>query len=71
MNNFLNVNSNFHFNSGGPIQVAHNDAICVFDIIGVTSFGPPVCGLKVPAVYARVAFFLDWIERMVWPNEKK
>lgn len=36
-------------------------------VVGVTSFGIS-CGSALPSVYARVAFYLDWIESIVWPN---
>jgi secreted trypsin-like serine protease len=55
------------FHSGCPIQVSHNDAICVYSIVGMKSFGPSKCGAKVPAVYTRVMSYLDWIEGIVWP----
>jgi secreted trypsin-like serine protease len=53
--------------SGGPIQIAHTDASCVYDIVGLTSYGPFKCGTKTPAVYTRVTSYLDWIEAEVWP----
>lgn len=36
-------------------------------LVGVTSFGI-TCGSTLPSVYARVAFYADWIERIVWPS---
>lgn len=58
------------FISGGPIQIAHQDAPCVYDIIGLTSFGAGVCG-KAPAIYTKVSFYLDWIEKIVWPQVRR
>lgn len=63
---FRNLTLTFLF-SGGPIQITHSDASCVFDIVGVTSSGSFKCGSKVPSTYTRVASFLDWIEEKVWP----
>lgn len=50
--------------SGGPLQIIlpPNE---MAQIVGVTSFGYS-CGSRIPAVYARVAFYLDWIEQVVW-----
>lgn len=55
--------------SGGPIQVSHSDALCVYNIVGLTSYGSFKCGDKTPAVYTRVSRYLDWIEQKVWPNQ--
>ncbi|XP_055524826.1 serine protease snake-like isoform X2 [Wyeomyia smithii] len=51
--------------SGGPLQITKQENHCVFYIIGITSFGQ-TCGSTVPAIYTRVASFLDWIEPIVW-----
>lgn len=66
LNKNLNIQINF-FVSGGPIQIGHDDAICVYDIVGVTSFGCAICG-KLPAVYTKVWNFRTWIEKIVWPS---
>lgn len=50
--------------SGGPLQLVQNR---ISTIVGVVSFGLS-CGSTVPSVYARVAFYLDWIENVVWPS---
>lgn len=55
----------FHY-SGGPIQSAHDDATCVYDIIGMTSYGIYLCGTSTPAVYTMVYPYLAWIEEIVW-----
>ncbi|RZC43129.1 serine protease snake-like, partial [Asbolus verrucosus] len=48
--------------SGGPLQIYHiNDDIkCMYDIVGVTSFGK-ACSAS-PGVYTRVSQFIQWIE---------
>ncbi|KAJ8921898.1 hypothetical protein NQ315_008531 [Exocentrus adspersus] len=59
--------------SGGPLQIYHNDsdgAHCMYDIVGVTSFGK-ACGLakNSPGVYVRVSNYIKWIEDVVWPEQ--
>ncbi|XP_058812944.1 serine protease snake-like isoform X2 [Topomyia yanbarensis] len=51
--------------SGGPLQITKQENHCVFYLIGITSFGQ-TCGSTVPAIYTRVAAYLDWIEPIVW-----
>lgn len=48
--------------SGGPLQVLHNEHRCMYKIIGVTSFGRGCGNIGVPGVYTRVSYFIDWIE---------
>lgn len=52
--------------SGGPIQIT-NISNAVSTVIGVVSFGEG-CATAVPAIYTRVAYYLDWIESYVWPD---
>lgn len=53
--------------SGGPIQIVKNNPYCMYDIVGVTSFGK-FCGFKnSPAVYTKVSYYIPWIESIVWP----
>lgn len=54
--------------SGGPLQVYMDDLHCTYVIEGIVSFGP-TCGKGFPAVYTRVEAYLDWIIKIVWPNE--
>jgi hypothetical protein len=35
----------FTFSSGDSLQVSHADAICVYNIVGLTSYGPIRCFL--------------------------
>ena len=51
--------------SGGPVQNYKSSRFST--VIGVVSFGVQ-CGGKWPSVNTRVAYYLDWIETMVWPN---
>ncbi|XP_015112762.1 serine protease snake [Diachasma alloeum] len=52
--------------SGGPLQI-YNVETCMHVIVGITSFGK-LCGTPdFPGVYTRVAYYLDWIESIVWP----
>ncbi|XP_062552040.1 serine protease snake-like [Armigeres subalbatus] len=53
--------------SGGPIQVILEPKGCTFHVIAVTSLGPKSCGDS-PALYTRVAGYIDWIEKIVWKN---
>ncbi|NP_001166061.1 serine protease 142 precursor [Nasonia vitripennis] len=53
--------------SGGPLVVYSENEECMYDIIGVTSFGK-LCGSVAPGVYSRVYAYLAWIESIVWPN---
>lgn len=61
--------NNFCFaDSGGPLQIISSDNKCVYEILGITSFGS-ACGISgAPSVYTRVAAYLDWIENKVWPS---
>lgn len=53
--------------SGGPLQTFSSPAIG--KVVGVVSFGIS-CGTILPGVYTRVAYYLDWIESIVWPDSK-
>lgn len=52
--------------SGGPLQLIQEDAELA-QVVGIVSFGIS-CGTRLPSIYTRVAFYLDWIESHVWPN---
>ncbi|KXJ83634.1 hypothetical protein RP20_CCG002634 [Aedes albopictus] len=55
--------------SGGPAQVIRQKRGCLWYVVGVTSTGCS-CGKKnTPAIYTRVASYIDWIEQEVWGNE--
>ena len=52
--------------SGGPLQFFPlNSSIAT--VVGIVSFGVS-CGSTLPSLYTRVAYYLDWIEPIVWPN---
>ncbi|KAK0085947.1 hypothetical protein PV325_004190 [Microctonus aethiopoides] len=52
--------------SGGPLQILH-PSYCLYELVGITSFGK-LCGiLKYPSVYTSISYYLEWIESIVWP----
>jgi len=55
--------------SGGPLQVYHPYQSCMYEVVGVTSFGKGCGNINTPGVYTRVYNYLDWIEGIVWPNQ--
>ncbi|XP_046835710.1 serine protease snake-like [Vespa crabro] len=54
--------------SGGPLQLPHPVYSCLFQIIGITSFGEGCAVVNSPGVYTRVSHYLNWIEDIVWPE---
>ncbi|XP_050546255.1 serine protease Hayan-like [Daktulosphaira vitifoliae] len=52
--------------SGGPLVIRSEKNPCVFNLIGVTSFGKYCATENSPGVYTRVSSFLSWIEQNVW-----
>lgn len=52
--------------SGGPLQLFEQQTEQT-KIVGIVSFGVS-CGTKLPSIYTRVAYYLEWIELHVWPN---
>lgn len=56
--------------SGGPIQIMAQGNSCVYYVIGITSFGKSCAVSNAPGVYTKVSYYLNWIERVVWPEEK-
>ncbi|XP_026807478.1 serine protease Hayan-like [Rhopalosiphum maidis] len=53
--------------SGGPLVVRSEKNACVFNLIGITSFGKFCATENSPGVYTKVSAFLPWIEQIVWP----
>lgn len=54
--------------SGGPLQL-FNHNVHMADIVGIISFGKG-CGYRLPAIYTRVAYYVGWIERIVWTEDR-
>ncbi|XP_026479124.1 serine protease snake-like [Ctenocephalides felis] len=52
--------------SGGPLQTYLEVPYCMYDLIGVTSFGITCGVVGSPGVYTRVSEYLPWIEQIVW-----
>ncbi|XP_012143955.2 serine protease 1 [Megachile rotundata] len=52
--------------SGGPLQIIHPQNLCLFQVIGITSFGQGCALIDTPGVYTRVSHYLNWIEDTVW-----
>lgn len=59
-------NDSCHGDSGGPLQ-HFPGGTNMAEIVGIVSYGV-ACGTELPSVYTRIAFYLDWIESIVWPN---
>lgn len=53
--------------SGGPIQI-HHSVECMYAVVGITSFGIRCAELDSPGIYTRVYPYIDWIEKIVWPQ---
>ncbi|XP_063914729.1 clotting factor G beta subunit-like [Zophobas morio] len=53
--------------SGGPMQIFHpgDDVECMYDIIGVVSFGKACPSSS--GIYVNVSAYIGWIENIVWP----
>ncbi|XP_063911591.1 serine protease snake-like [Zophobas morio] len=64
-------NSTCQGEGGGPLQIysKNNPTRCVYDIVGVASFGKG-CGGG-PAVNTRVSHYIKWIEDIVWPDNNQ
>ncbi|XP_043289338.1 serine protease snake-like isoform X2 [Venturia canescens] len=54
--------------SGGPLQSIHPNG-CLYELIGVTSFGKGCGSSGLPGVYTRVSHYVEWIESVVWPED--
>lgn len=52
--------------SGGPLQVVSTNPNSA-KIVGVVSFSVG-CATQWPGIYTRVAYYIDWIESIVWPD---
>ncbi|KAJ1522500.1 hypothetical protein ONE63_001690 [Megalurothrips usitatus] len=69
---FDNESDTCKVQSGGPLQVhTARDAeySCMYRLLGVVAAGAGSdCGPGRPAIYTRVAAYVDWIESIVWPT---
>lgn len=54
--------------SGGPLQVFRAGSVLP-SIVGVVSYGIANCPSEAPDVYAKVSYYLDWIQSKVWPDK--
>lgn len=63
INRIYNV---FQGDSGGPLVIRSERNPCVFNLIGITSFGKYCATENSPGVYTRVSSYLSWIEQNVW-----
>ncbi|XP_031631934.1 serine protease Hayan-like [Contarinia nasturtii] len=52
--------------SGGPLQYILNNDPNTVTIVGIVSAGI-ACGADLPSLYTRVAYYIPWIESIVWP----
>ncbi|XP_031635439.1 serine protease persephone-like [Contarinia nasturtii] len=53
--------------TAGPLHYFPNNETSLATVVGIVSFGQS-CGLALPTIFTRVAYYLDWIEGIVWPN---
>lgn len=52
--------------SGGPLQY-FDDNSGIATVLGIVSVGFG-CGTVLPSLYTRVAYYMGWIEPIVWPT---
>lgn len=51
----------------GPIQTLSTSNRCIYEIVGITSYGNQDCGaINSYGVYTKVSEYLDWMEDKVW-----
>ncbi|CAG9830464.1 unnamed protein product [Diabrotica balteata] len=57
--------------SGSPLQIYRknsNEQPCMYDAVGVSSFGSRICGKKqFPTAFTRISNYIKWIQVNVWP----
>ena len=55
--------------SGGPLLAPHPKYPCMYNVIGITSFGVGGCAIpNVPAIYTNVNYYIDWISKYIDTN---
>lgn len=64
---FVGENDSCGGNDGGPIQMFVNDS-AIANFVGIVSFGVLPCGTAFANIYTRVAYYLEWIESIVWQH---
>lgn len=52
---------------GDPLQIRSTKISCMYMIVGVVSSGNACAITTEPGLYTSVAYFLSWIESIVWP----
>ncbi|XP_031621981.1 serine protease Hayan-like [Contarinia nasturtii] len=60
-------NDTCYGDTAGPLHYFPNNGTSLATVVGIVSFGQS-CGLALPTIFTRVAYYLDWIEGIVWPN---
>ncbi|XP_071441150.1 venom protease-like [Hetaerina americana] len=55
--------------SGGPLQIPLSKS-CLYEVLGVTSFGKICAFANSPAIYTRVHEYIEWIENIIWPIQE-
>lgn len=48
--------------SGGPLQVTDSSGTCVYQVLGVISYGYQCGRDNKPAIFTRVSYYKHWIE---------
>ncbi|XP_075158770.1 uncharacterized protein LOC142231978 isoform X2 [Haematobia irritans] len=56
-----------HGDSGGPLNLLVDESRNNYRVVGIVNSGIS-CASPIPGLYTRVAAFLDFVEKIVWPN---
>lgn len=51
--------------SGSPLINGTKKNSCLLEVIGICSFGAPICRIGTLTVFTHVSAYLDWIEDIV------
>lgn len=69
---FLHKQNTCGGDSGAPIQIAHPDAPCVYNIVGLVTVGASACANQFEySIFTKTLHYLDWIESIVWPKPEE
>lgn len=52
--------------SGSPLEIILTKVNCMYNIIGIVSYGLFCEFIESPIIYTNVAYFVNWIENIVW-----